>query len=298
MENNNSNILKKIFSLPLYYVLATLLLIVGSIVGMSTGIINNIFPQLASNSAWIIGKQYLNFWGIWLIFFLCLLIPANKPLINAINTKAKGNNIKFLLIGILLGFGLNAFCALTALLNGDIHLSFNTFNPLTFILLFIAVFIQSSAEELITRCFLYQHLRRIYKNPLVAIIGNIFLFALGHLGNTGISVTSFINLLLTGLLFTLMVYYFDSLWCAFGIHTAWNFTQNILLGLPNSGVVTPYSIFKLDATNARSSFFYNVGFGVEGSGISCVVLGLACVVVVLIGKKKGPTTHNIWQENK
>ena len=31
----------------------------------------------------------------------------------------------------------------------------------------------------------------------------------------------------------------------FAVHTAWNFTQNILFGLPNSGINVPYSVFKL-----------------------------------------------------
>ncbi len=281
-----SNILKKIFSLPLYYILSYLMMIAGANIGVLVYVVDAIWPSLINNDAWITGEVYLYFWGIWLVFFLCLLIKINKPLINAVSKKAKGNTIKFFIIGVLIGFGLNGICALTALLNKDIHLYFNTFNPITFILLFIVVFIQSSAEELVTRCFLYQHLRRLYKSPLVGIIGNILLFALLHLWNTGISLVSFVNLLISGLLYTLPVYYFDSLWCAFGIHTAWNFTQNILLGLPNSGIVTPYSIFKLDAANAKSSFFYDVSFGIEGSCMSCIVLIIACIVVILIGKKK------------
>ena len=39
-----------------------------------------------------------------------------------------------------------------------------------------------------------------------------------------------------------------------------NFTQNILLGLPNSGNVVPFSIFKLEG--AADSLVYNVGFGI------------------------------------
>lgn len=295
-EHSNSNTLKKIFSLPLYCVLAFALMLIGGYVGILTGLITKAFPSLASNNAWLIGEQYLEFWGIWAVFFLCLLIPVNKPLINAVNKKAKGNTFKKLGLGILIGFGLNGICALTAILHKDIYLTFETFNILPFILLFIAVFIQSSAEELICRCFLYQHLRRLYKNPWIAIIGNFVLFGLGHLANNGITPIAFLNIMLTGLLFSLFVYYFDSLWCAFGIHAGWNFTQNILLGLPNSGMITPYSIFKLDAVNARSSFFYNIAFGIEGSGISCVVLAIACIIVILIGNKKGPSTYNIWEE--
>lgn len=293
MDKNNS-IVKKILALPLWCVLAYVLMMVGAVLGLVTALITKAL-DLANNDVWLTAEMYLEFWGIWAVFFLCLLIPINKPLINALNTRAKGNTVKGLNIGLLIGFGMNALCALLAMIHGDIHIYFDSFNIVWFILVFICVFIQSSGEELVCRCFLYQHLRRLYKNPWIAIICNFVFFSVGHLGNDGMSLVSFVSIMLTGLLFSLVVYYFDSLWCAFGIHAAWNFTQNILFGLPNSGMVTPYSVFKLDAANARTSFFYDVAFGIEGSGMSCVILALACVAVMLIGKKKGPSSYNIWE---
>ncbi len=293
MDKNNS-IVKKILALPLWCVLAYALMMVGAVLGLVTALITKAL-NLANNDVWLTAEMYLEFWGIWAVFFLCLLIPINKPLINALNTRAKGNTVKGLCIGLLIGFGMNALCALLAMIHGDIHIYFDSFNIVWFILVFICVFIQSSGEELVCRCFLYQHLRRLYKNPWIAIICNFVFFSAGHLGNDGMSLVSFVSIMLTGLLFSLIVYYFDSLWCAFGIHAAWNFTQNILFGLPNSGMVTPYSVFKLDAANARTSFFYDVAFGIEGSGMSCVILALACVVVMLLGKKKGPSSYNIWE---
>ena len=294
MEKNNS-IVKKILALPLWCLLAYLLMVLGSLLGIVTAIITKSVPSLANNDAWVTAEMYLEFWGIWAVFFLCLLIPINKPLINALNTKAKGNTLKGLLIGFLIGFGMNALCALAAMIHGDIHIYFDSFNLIPLIFIFICVFIQSSAEELICRCFLYQHLRRLYKNPWIAIICNFIFFGMGHLANDGMSIVSFVSIMLTGLLFSLLIYYFDSLWCAFGIHTAWNFTQNILFGLPNSGMVTPYSVFKLDGANARTSFFYDVAFGIEGSGMSCVILALACFIVIYLGKKKGPSAYDIWK---
>ena len=291
----DSSIVKKILALPLWCILAYVLMVAGSLLGLVTALITKAVPSLAGNNVWLTAKMYLEFWGIWAAFFLCLLIPINKPLINAVNTKAKGNTVKGLLVGFLIGFGMNTLCALCAMINGDIHIYFDSFNIVPFILVFICVFIQSSAEELVCRCFLYQHLRRLYKNPWIAIICNFVFFGAGHLANDGMSVVSFISIMLTGLLFSLIVYYFDSLWCAFGIHAAWNFTQNILFGLPNSGVVTSYSVFKLDATKARTSFFYDAAFGIEGSSMSCVILALACVVVIVLGKKRGPSSYNIWE---
>ena len=97
-------------------------------------------------------------------------------------------------------------------------------------------------------------------------------------------------------LFSLFVYYFDSLWCAYGIHTGWNFTQSILLGLPNSGLVVPYSNFELDTAAAANSFAYNVAFGIEGTILSTVVLAVACLIVYLLGEKRNQQPIDIWNQ--
>ena len=92
-----------------------------------------------------------------------------------------------------------------------------------------------------------------------------------------------------------MVYYMDSLWCAFAVHTAWNFTQNILLGLPSSGINVPYSVYKLNAATARDSFAYNVGFGIEGTAADIVLLA-ACVLLYFWGRKHGKKSMDVWAE--
>ena len=92
-----------------------------------------------------------------------------------------------------------------------------------------------------------------------------------------------VDLVVTGLLFSAMVYYFDSLWMAMAAHAGWNFTQSILAGLPNSGNVVPYSIFKLDAAAARDSFFYNVAFGVEGTVPAIAIQAVVLVALVAVG---------------
>ena len=109
-----------------------------------------------------------------------------------------------LILGFLTGFVLNGFCATVAILHGDIKLTFYKFEIVNLILLFIVVFIQSSSEELIFRGFIYQRLKNRYKNTEFAIIINSILFALLHLGNNGISAFGFIDILLSGVFFSLM----------------------------------------------------------------------------------------------
>ena len=107
-----------------------------------------------------------------------------------------------------------------------------------------------------------------------------------HLANPGMTVVAALNIFVVGVLFGLMVYYFDSLWMAMAAHTAWNFTQNIIFGLPNSGIVTPYSIFKLDAATARNSIFYDVDFGIEATVMALIVLTASTLIAIYIGERK------------
>lgn len=274
------------------YIITFVLILLGQILGSLLQFI----PFMTGSPAMVTMTMYLAFIGIWILVLLYLrLSPKNRPILGALGSKPKGNNWKWFLLGIGIGFGLNAVCILAAWLNKDISLYFDSFQPLPVIGIFIAVFVQSSAEELLCRGFLYQRLMRSYKKPIVAIVGNSLFFALLHLANDGVTFLSVINIFVVGILFSLMVYYMDSIWCAMAMHTAWNFTQNILFGLPNSGMVAPYSIFRLDASTARDSFAYNVGFGIEGTLLADVVLILACVCLYLWGRKYGKKPYDVWE---
>lgn len=279
-------------TLPMLYLKSALLLFAGQFAGSFLTsivyvVITNAFPAAAQSGAWITGFSYVSFIGIWLLLLLILYaVRRNRPILAAAWIHSPGNNARLLLLGLFFGFALNGLCALAAWLNQDIRLTYDSFHPVSLLLVFLAMFVQSSAEEMLCRGYLYQRLRCSYRHPAAAIIGNSLLFALLHLTNPGVTILSVTNIFLIGIAFSLVVYYYDSLWCAFALHTAWNFTQNILLGLPNSGKTMPYSVFKLDAASARDSLFYNVGFGIEGTFFSSIVLILCCALLVLIRHKK------------
>lgn len=239
-------------------------------------------------------SDYLLTIGLWIAGLLFMAIPKkNRPMLKALAPNRTANNLKGILIGLLLGFGANGFCVLMSVITGDIKLSYNGFDPLILLVFLIAVFIQSSSEELTDRVYLYQKLRRRYRNPLVAILFSSFVFMAMHMGNPGFTVVAGSQIFLAGLIWALIVYYYDSVWVAFWFHTAWNYTQNIVFGLPNSGVVSEYSIFRLEAASARNGLFYNVNFGVEGSIGSSLVLSVIAVVLIVINRGK-PEKNDYW----
>ena len=264
-----------------------MMIICGQIMG---GLVEVPFTHLIQNDStgyWSTFFMYFGFTGIWIVFMIeFLIVKKDRPILRTLWTAPKGNNIKYLGLGFLIGFVLNIICAIVAVLNKDISLHYDSFNFIKLLLLFIAVFIQSSAEEMVCRGFIFQRLRRGYRHPAVAIILNSLLFTSMHLFNPGASVISMTAVLTAGLLFSLMVYYMDSIWCAMAAHTAWNFTQNLILGLPNSGMVSPVSVFKLDAATAKSSFAYSVEFGLEGSITAIAVMIITGIVIIVLYHKK------------
>ncbi|MBO6128746.1 MAG: CPBP family intramembrane metalloprotease [Pseudobutyrivibrio sp.] len=264
-----------------------MMIICGQIMG---GLVEMPFTHLIQNDStgyWRTFFMYFGFIGTWIVFMIeFLIVKKDRPILRTLWTTPKGNNIKYLGLGFLIGFVLNIICAIVAVLNKDISLQYDSFNFIKLLLLFIAVFMQSSAEEMVCRGFIFQRLRRGYRHPAVAIILNSLLFTSMHLFNPGASVISMTAVLAAGLLFSLMVYYMDSIWCAMAAHTAWNFTQNLILGLPNSGMVSPVSVFKLDAATAKSSFAYSVEFGLEGSITAITVMIITGIVIIVLYHKK------------
>ena len=260
-------------------------------------LLNVVAPGFTATDTWAAIDHYMSFFGIWILTLIFLnRSEANRPILKALTTKTRGNNLKMFALGLGLGLGMNLLCAFIAMANGDIRLSFSSFRPISFLVIFVAVFVQSSAEELLCRVFVYHRLMRRYGKPTLAVLVNSAFFALNHIFNDGISVLAMLNIFLYGLLFSAMVIYLDSPWATMTAHTAWNFCQNILLGLPNSGHVLSYSVFKLETAAATDSFAYSVAFGLEGTITACVTLFVVAALIVWWGTRHKVTPTPVWED--
>ena len=240
---------------------------------------------------------YFSFIGVWICGLAVIFVfKGYRPILRSFSPKLKGNNIKAALIGgFTLGAGLNLIIALVAIATGAIKIHFSGLGLGTLLLLLISVLIQSSSEELVARVFIYQRLRKDFpKWPAIAILGNGLFFLVIHIDNPGMTFVSILLMVLVSIMYSLVVYYFDSIWIPIVAHTTWNFTQNIILGLPNSGIVFPVSVFKLDA--GRNNFAFDSTFGIEGSILAIILSAVMCIVIYWFGKKKGALETNIWDE--
>ena len=245
------------------------------------------------------------------LFILCWLFVKNRYIWKSFLIKRGGNNyaagdilteddayadlygrrrngLKMLGWGLLLGFLTNFFCIACALLHGDIKLYFDCAASQIpyFLFSLFCVCIQSSAEELWCRGFMYERLHERY--PLwVAVAVNGVLFGLLHIFNPGADVIPIVGIIITGLSYSLLRWYSGSIWIAMGIHTGWNFTQNYLFGLPNSGLVSEASVFHLGAANGSTTWVYDWIFGVEGGIPALFIDGLLGVTIIYLACKNG-----------
>ena len=228
------------------------------------------------------GLVYFAFIGIHISFLLYFLI-FRRDLIRRFFYGYRNNNVRAFLIGLGIGFATNGFCILIAWLAGDIRFETWIFSPWYFVL-FLCVLIQSSAEELACRGFMYEVLIDNY-HPVIAVLVNSLLFSALHAFNPGVKPIALVSIFLTGVEFSLMVYYFGSLWMAYAAHTMWNFTQAFIFGLPNSGNPAGYAMLRLKFE--RDSVFYDTAFGVESTITALIADGLVCLVILyLIWRKK------------
>ena len=257
-------------------VIAFLILLVGSLCTFPIGIAS-LFIKNKSISFIL---DYFSTIGV----FIAVIVYLKKSKDNDILKKLSFKNNKFLLgtiIGLLIGFFLNMLCIYMAYKNGNIALSYIGASVPLLIITFICVWIQSTSEELLCRLFIYEKLKKYYKSPLIWIIVNSVFFGILHILNPGVTLLSIINIITFGILMSVSIYYFDNIWVVSAIHTAWNFSQNIIFGLPNSGIQSELSIYKL--INSSDGFYYNVNFGVEGTLFTIIILSITTFVICLLG---------------
>lgn len=240
------------------------------------------YDSMSDAMVFVVSSYLESFIPLFIYAFIYTgLTRKNRFIFRSFLPGERSNKISKLLKGLLVGFLTNAFCVAVALLFGYIKLRFDfTVYDLPFyIFALVSVLIQSATEELWNRGVLMERINVHYPR-WVGIILNSAIFMALHLANPGIAVLPLINLFICGVAFSVLSWQSDSIWYPIGAHTAWNFTQNLIFGLPNSGLVSRMSIFRLEAANANNTLIYDNTFGVEGS-LPATFINLALTALFL-----------------
>lgn len=297
------------FILWIIFLMIALYFFLSSFVEVGVDLIVRLIERLfggASSSVVFINEYYTPTIGaVITIILVCLIIKKNRFILRSFLPEGRGKNHKtrviedtyepsqkntaaMLLLGLALGFLSNFACIVCAMLHGDVafYFSFSAAFIPTLLYALLMVFIQSASEELWCRGFMYE--RICIRYPVwVAVLANGIFFGLLHIFNDGVSVLAVISISVCGLSYSLVRWYTGSIWVAIGLHTMWNFTQNFIFSLPNSGLVSEFSVFGLEAAKGTNNLIYNYDFGVEAALPAIFADLLLAAVVLILAKKNG-----------
>jgi hypothetical protein len=223
------------------------------------------------------------------IFLIIMLLYAwavrkDRKYILSFSSGKLSRNLLFALYGAVIGFAMMGICIFAASAHGDIVIgkSGGLSVPLILFALF-AVFIQASVEEIESRAFVFGKMKNEGVPIVWATVVSAFFFSYLHAANPGFGLLPLLSIFIVGILYALSYHYFGTIWFTCTAHMMWNFTQDFIFGLPDSGKPAALSVFSTTVTG--SSFFYDESFGIEGSWMAILVNLLACVLVFLIGRK-------------
>lgn len=117
-----------------------------------------------------------------------------------------------------------------------------------------------------------------------ALLLSAAIFALAHLPNAGITLLAVLNTALAGLLFAAAYLATRRLWLPIGMHFAWNFISDGVFSLPTSG--NPARGL-LQGRLAGPDWLTGGAYGLEGSIVAFVVMGLATILLLRRARRAG-----------
>lgn len=195
------------------------------------------------------------------------------------------NCLSNLLKGFSLGLALFLLTLLSLVVLGQYRLESIHLNPyyLAFVVFTIPFWIlQGTAEEVVARAWLLPQLASRTNLKLAILISSLF-FTLLHMGNSGLTPLSLVNLFLFGVAMALYLLKTDTVWGVAGIHGAWNFAQGNLFGILVSGQPSGTSLMTF-LPQGNQDWLSGGSFGIEGSIMTSLVLLL--LIVYLANKLK------------
>ena len=234
--------------------------------------------------------HYILYYELFSFVFILLLFIFWVKVIekNSLSTLGfvKRNWLKYLGWGILLSLLQMGVIALVYQVCGigTFELNELSLEPILFILgLFPFWLLQGGTEEVATRGWLLTRIAARTNLPLAIGISSS-LFGILHLGNSGVTFISLLNIVLDGVLAGLLLIYTDSIWLVVAQHGTWNYVQGNLLGFQVSGTGADASIFSF-TMGSGPDWLTGGEFGAEGSIITTLVLLLSVVMVYLLGER-------------
>ncbi len=172
---------------------------------------------------------------------------------------------------------------------GWVHTQFNVdvFDRLPHLILTLVFCIAIALyEEVVFRGYVFQVAAR--RNTVLAVVVSGLLFVSIHLWLAGgLEILAMVNTFVVHVLLALCYLKTRSLWLPIGLHSAWNFTECFVFGMPFNGHKPVASIFLSDRVvlNNWTGFDY----GPDGGGVVTIVLSAALLIVFFFVKQRTPS---------
>lgn len=277
-------VIKKVLAFILIFYVAGVLgeaAVIALYTGMGYDPLHGVMPE-GQIAALIPYYGYILFSIVAILY--CILIE--KRSIQDIGITKKPTDY---LIGIVIAVAMLILVVLISILTGSatfigINRDVNIKGMLLWALAFI---IQSSEEEILCRGFLMNTLKKKISVPLSVLISSTA-FVVPHLIMTPIldsgiayATIGIINLYLISILFSIITLWRKNIWISCGLHAAWNYILNIILGLTVSGNeakmdgLLQIEINKLTIINGSE---YGLEAGIATTAITIVTI---CVIMYI-----------------
>ena len=188
------------------------------------------------------------------------------------------NTFKKYMYGIVLGFSALLFIYMINVVLSSVSTIINKDNNLFVIIVVLLGFlVQGLTEEVLTRGFIMT-IFSSQKGVTWGIVVNSIFFAVIHSANPGLKPLAMINLLIFGIVFSLLFYWSDNIWLTGAAHSMWNFTMGSILGVGVSGQKLLHSLF-ITTSYPEKTVINGGEFGFEG-GIVATLFGIASCVIL------------------
>lgn len=209
------------------------------------------------------------------VFKLLTGVFDGRPLVT-VGLAFRGRWRRELGLGLLIGAAMILFVAALERLLGVARFTLGAVPPERLLLwggglLFFGL-IAATNEELVFRGYPFQRLVESL-GAIGAVALCSALFGAVHLGNPHRTWVSTLNTALVGVPFAIAYLRTRLLWLPIGMHFAWNYVQGFCLGLPVSGLQSPYSLLRAEVGGSR--FLTGGEYGPEASLLTTAVIALA-----------------------
>lgn len=193
--------------------------------------------------------------------------------------------------GILIALGLVGFMVLLMVLLGYYRIA-GLGSPVTLLEAFIFFGMGAFVQVLAFRLVLYRLSEEILGSWLAFVLVAV-VFSVVHLGNPNAGVWSTVSMILGDVLLFAAFLYTRRIWLVWGIHWGWNFFQDGVFGMPNSGVTDLISWAR--PVIQGPEWITGGGFGIETSVIAVCLSLMAGLLILKMAAIKEQIVLPAWK---